>query len=267
MTAPLSRLTVLAQTSSLLVTSTATHGAGVGGAATFATGGIRLGMQQIIVQEGLGALWKGHASTCLHRFPYSAVNFCIVDVCWKKFPELSNMSFKLLPGALGRAVAVTACYPLEVVRPRHMTQRGKSDSIVAALWHLRRSGIGMYQGLGTALVATVPSHALCFSTYKYLSDRIARGPDGLKGAFTSSCLVGGVSGLVGTVTTFPLDMLRRRMQVKGMDHTLPQRTCMAEAIHVWRVEGMRGFYRGMTPELLKAFPSVAITFGLYECLR
>ena len=35
-------------------------------------------------------------------------------------------------------------------------------------------------------------------------------------------------------------------------------------IRIWRNEGVRGFYRGLLPNILKVVPAVSISYAVYE---
>lgn len=68
-----------------------------------------------------------------------------------------------------------------------------------------------------------------------------------------------------SIVTYPLDVLRRRMQMRGqMGDRYPYHNSMHAVITIYRVEGVGGFYKGMLPNLLKVAPLVAITFITYE---
>lgn len=41
----------------------------------------------------------------------------------------------------------------------------------------------------------------------------------------------------------------------------------SEAKTLFQREGIRGFYRGLAPELLKVTPMVGFTFGTYEAMK
>lgn len=271
LTAPLSRLTVLAQTSTLLDQTSllSVHGANLHSAtprASFATCSIGRGLVDIINREGAAALWKGNFLTCLHRFPYTGIKFLVIESCWRHAPKVCSGSpfGLLLPGALAGGVAVVACYPLEVVRTRCMAGQGNSERLGACLKQiLRQEGVtGMFRGVDMALAVTVPSVSISVCIYKALSDRLSDAPP-----MATSFLAGGLSGIAGSTLTFPMDVLRRRLQVMSMDPDLPRRGWVREAAHIWHTEGAPGFWRGLTPELAKVFPSVAITFMTFEWLR
>jgi len=45
--------------------------------------------KKIISREGYPAFWKGNGTSCLHRFPYSAINFYVYE---KAFTTLGSIS-------------------------------------------------------------------------------------------------------------------------------------------------------------------------------
>jgi solute carrier family 25 phosphate transporter 23/24/25/41 len=79
---------------------------------------------------------------------------------------------------------------------------------------------------------------------------------------------GCVSGFLTATATFPLDVIRRRMQVYGRQH-------QGEPVSYSRIirqitsqgHGLRGFYVGILPEYCKVVPGVAIAFCTYEQLK
>ena len=65
--------------------------------------------------------------------------------------------------------------------------------------------------------------------------------------------------------TYPLDVLRRRMQMRGvMWDRYPYRNSFHAVVTIFEREGVGGFYKGMLPNMLKVAPLVAITFVTYE---
>lgn len=60
--------------------------------------------------------------------------------------------------------------------------------------------------------------------------------------------------------THPLDVVKKRFQVAGLQRSLsygarvrPETTTALRAciLHIWRTEGMAGFFKGLSPSLLK----------------
>jgi solute carrier family 25 phosphate transporter 23/24/25/41 len=77
-----------------------------------------------------------------------------------------------------------------------------------------------------------------------------------------------VSGFLTATATFPLDVIRRRMQVYGRQHqgqAVSYSQIMRQITSQGR--GLRGFYVGILPEYCKVVPGVAIAFCTYEQLK
>lgn len=75
--------------------------------------------------------------------------------------------------------------------------------------------------------------------------------------------MGGMAGIFAQTCCFPLDTVRRRMQLKGRPykHTLDAFRTIA------RDEGFRGFYRGMVPNAIKVIPNNAIRFLVFTQIK
>lgn len=262
--APFTRLTVLAQTSTLVATCQFASANSIN-----VERGMFHVMSQIHKQEGLTALWRGNTLTLIHRFPFTGMQFGIMEVLKRKLPSSMEHQWwgKFVPGAVAAAVAVGSCYPLEIVRTRVMAESGGTHMRGIQGWStfchiLEKEGVaGLYRGVGVAMAVCVPSLATCYATYaKVQRHGRAKGFPETEVTF----MAGGIAGLAGSTLTFPLDVIRRRRQVMGMDPSVPVRNWRAEALHILKSDGLPGFYRGLGPELLKVFPTAALIFLTYE---
>merc|ERR1719500_1404558 len=97
--------------------------------------------------------------TCLHRFPYTGINFMVNDCCWRLRPDLkTSVIGSLIPGAIAGCAGTMVCYPLEVVRTRCMTQRSQVGLLKTSISILRTEGFcSMYRGSDMALAVSIPS--------------------------------------------------------------------------------------------------------------
>lgn len=75
--------------------------------------------------------------------------------------------------------------------------------------------------------------------------------------------MGGIAGTVAATVCYPLDTIRRRMQMKGVMYN-NQLDAFAT---IWKTEGARGFYRGWAANTIKVVPQNAIRFVSYEVLK
>ena len=66
-----------------------------------------------------------------------------------------------------------------------------------------------------------------------------------------SLACGGAAGLISSTVTFPLDLIRRRMQLEGQGGLRRYRGYADVARAVFRSGGLKGFYAGIIPEYYK----------------
>jgi len=85
--------------------------------------------------------------------------------------------------------------------------------------------------------------------------------------FIESLICGATSGICSSIITFPIDVVRRRLQVLGLHRPNQRQGPWEEVTRVLRKEGPRGLYRGLVPELLKVTPMVGFTFCTYEFMK
>ena len=85
-------------------------------------------------------------------------------------------------------------------------------------------------------------------------------------ALTLGC--GALSGIASTLTTFPFDTVRRRMQIQNLHLEVSERRTGPEQLRaILTQEGVKGMYRGLPPELLKVVPMVGTMFLAYEYMK
>lgn len=274
-TAPLARLTILFQVQGL---QAATCG-GIG----FST---RLGtlaaLQHIIRREGVRALWKGNGVTIIHRLPYSSVNFYTyeqVNELWKKhMPESSPLGpaepvvRRLVAGGVAGLTACTVAYPLDLVRTLLAAQTGPQyhrgiGQIISTI--VQTEGVrGLYRGLGATLMQVGPSLAVNYAAYETIRSHWLSKTDRTTPTVGMSLACGSLAGLVSSTATFPLDLVRRRMQLQGQGGTRVVYRSFGSALRsIAAKEGVRGLYAGILPEYYKVIPGVAVAFMTYELLK
>jgi len=130
-----------------------------------------------------------------------------------------------------------------------------------------------YRGLTMGLVGVFPYAAIDLSTFEYLKGRLARynaralgchEEDALPGSFATGC-IGAFSGALGASTVYPINLLRTRLQAQGTVLHPPTYTGIWDvAERTIKQEGVRGLFKGITPNLLKVVPAVSITYVVYE---
>ncbi|MED6133884.1 hypothetical protein PIB30_032348 [Stylosanthes scabra] len=270
-TAPLARLTILFQVQGM-------HS----DVAALSKPSIWFEASRIVNEEGFRAFWKGNMVTIVHRLPYSAVNFYAYEHYKNLLQSLigenhsgntsKNLFVHFVGGGLAGITAASATYPLDLVRTRLAAQR--SDVYYRGISHAfsticREEGFfGLYKGLGATLLGVGPNIAISFSVYEALrSFWKSRRPDDSTVMVSLAC--GSLSGIASSTATFPLDLVRRRMQLEGAGGRarVYNSGLFGTFRRIVQNEGLRGLYRGILPEYYKVVPGVGIVFMTYETLK
>merc|ERR1740117_2574643 len=132
-------------------------------------------------------------------------------------------------------------------------------------------------------MSVVPMVALNFTLYDHFFQLYSG--FGLPNVFQTLC-AGATSGAMSSSIFFPIDLLRRQMQMVGVGGRKPVYGGVLDAVsqvyntgagrssalpwsglrlhrHFW---GFREFFRGLLPELIKVVPNSAILFSLQKSL-
>jgi len=200
-----------------------------------------------------------------------------------KRAEDSPAGHKFVAGAMAGTIACLACYPLDLVRTRLTTElegmehyRGIVDAFRKI--YATEGMLGFYSGVGPTLLVAVPNFAISYTVYGTLKEYTLddelfynlRKIDAESGesrlGFGLTILCGAASGILATLVTFPMDTIRRRMQIQNLhipnvEDRLSSRQQFTKLVSN---EGLTSLYRGLTPELLKVVPMVGTMFVVYE---
>jgi solute carrier family 25 thiamine pyrophosphate transporter 19 len=192
---------------------------------------------------------------------YSAIQFTTYRTVTLTVQRLAGDRHKLphaaesfIAGASAGAVATTATYPLDLLRTRFAAQ-GKEKvytSLIGSIRDIARyeGPAGFFRGLSAAVGQIVPYMGIFFASYETL--RLPMGH--LHLPFGSGDVAAGVMASVTAKTAvFPLDLIRKRLQVQGptrgryVHRNIPvYRGVWRTAREIVRAEGYRGLYRGLT---------------------
>ena len=93
----------------------------------------------------------------------------------------------------------------------------------------------------------------------------------------ANSLCGAAGGLASGIVTCPLDVIKTKLQAQGAWHSgdgghlapsaAAYRGMIGTTRTIWREEGIRGMYRGLTPMILGYLPTWAVWFTVYDRAR
>ncbi|XP_055804608.1 folate transporter 1, chloroplastic-like isoform X3 [Solanum dulcamara] len=133
----------------------------------------------------------------------------------------------------------------------------------------------LYKGLMPGLFMQVTHGAIQFTAYEefrkvLVSSKAQENENTLATAAdlldsVDYATLGASSKLAAILTTYPFQVVRSRLQQRPSTTGVPR---YMDSWHVVketaRFEGVRGFYRGITPNMLKNVPAASVTFIVYE---
>ncbi|XP_048590205.1 mitochondrial folate transporter/carrier [Nematostella vectensis] len=179
----------------------------------------------------------------------------------------------LLAGVIAGWGTLTVTNPIWVVKTRMCLQYGDGagqtkkytgmmDAFIK-IW--RQEGLrGLYKGYAPGLIG-VSHGALQFMAYEELKKANSvyfNRPIKQKQTSLEYLVMASLSKIFAASATYPYQVVRSRLQ---NHNTLGQYKGAIDIIQkVWRFEGIRGFYKGMVPSVLRVTPACAITFLVYE---
>ncbi|KAE8368085.1 mitochondrial carrier domain-containing protein [Aspergillus caelatus] len=272
--APLERIKILFQTSNPLFLRYSARWNGLIEAAS-----------HLRTSHGISALFKGHSASLIRVFPYAGINFLAYEQLQHAIiisPETDTPFHRFLCGSTAGAISTIFTYPLELIRIRlaFETEQNKDSSWfrIARRIYFERGGNGsllnFYQGIAPTMLGILPYAGTSFVTHDLVRDQLRspffapytleKGSSTRLTAIAQLCC-GAIAGIVAQTVAYPIDILRRRMQVGSV---VGSRSGILETVRRVTLErGVRGFYVGMTIGYMKMAPMVATSFYVYDRMK
>ncbi|PRT56697.1 Mitochondrial carrier protein LEU5 [Wickerhamiella sorbophila] len=250
--------------------------------------GLNRALSHIFSSEGALGLFRGHSVTLLRVFPYAAIKFVAYEqvraVCIPS-KDYETHFRRFLSGSISGVASVFCTYPLDVVRVQ-LAYRSHDKSRHRLLKAIK--GIGYqasekfrisnyYSGFIPTVIGMVPYAGVSFlahdTCHDILRSKLLRRfavdsekkprMDGKAPLQNWAELVaGGTSGMLAQTASYPLEIVRRRMQVAGINNA--RKSIAQTAATVFKESGVRGFFIGLSIGYIKVIPMFACSFFVYE---
>ena len=178
--------------------------------------------------------------------------------------------------------AVAVVTPMEVVKIRMQAQyHSLSDPLDvpkyrsaphAALTVIREEGFTtLWRGVTLTAVRQGSNQAVNFTAYTEFKEQLQKLQPQYQNQNLPSyqtTLIGLVSGAMGPFSNAPIDTIKTRLQRTPAEpgQSAIQRVTLI-AKDMFRQEGAKAFYKGITPRVMRVAPGQAVTFTVYEWLK
>ncbi|XP_017074521.1 mitochondrial ornithine transporter 1 [Drosophila eugracilis] len=185
-----------------------------------------------------------------------------------------------LAGSLGGAAQVYVSQPLDTVKVKLQTfpeaYRGMLDCFLSTY---RKDGFfrGLYAGSVPAVFANVAENSVLFAAYggcqKFVTFVVGKETSTELTTVENAC-AGSLAACFSTLTLCPTELIKCKLQaLREMKqliepaHPDDMRTPWTLTRYIWRTEGIRGFYRGLSSTFMREMPGYFFFFGSYEGTR
>ena len=147
---------------------------------------------------------------------------------------------------------------------------------------------GLYRGQSVTFLREAQAYGVWFLTFEYLMNLDMRRNSYTRDQISSVKLAfyGGLAGEALWISSYPFDVVKSKMQSDGFAaasstssssqssrppagpiYPAQRYSSMRDCFNqTWREEGMRGFWRGIGPTLIRALPVSAGTFAVVELI-
>lgn len=221
-------------------------------------------------QHGFTALWRGNSATMVRILPYAALQYCSheqfkvmlkVDTNERK---KNRKARSFLAGSLAGLVSSVCTYPLDLARARMAVSNSDKVRLIDIFKTVvNKDGyLALYRGCLPSVLGIVPYAGVTFFTYETAKRLHYEYTGKEEPHHLQRMAFGALAGLLGQSASYPLDVIRRRMQTSEL------RLNMTETIMRILVDPspFRSMYRGMSLNWVKGPISVGISFTTFDLL-
>ncbi|KAI8072560.1 mitochondrial carrier domain-containing protein [Gongronella butleri] len=185
--------------------------------------------------------------------------------------ELEDVAFGSIAGMVGKVVE----YPFDTIKVRlqtqpadHATFRGPLDCFATTV---RRQGVigGLYKGMTIPLIGAMLENATLFVGYRQLQ-RVIRLHTGqldesVPLPMSQLLLASAGAGALASVVLTPVELIKCKLQIQLDTHHERYRGPWHVITHLWgQQHGLRAYYRGFVPTLVRESGATVCWFGPYE---
>jgi len=240
--------------------------------------------KSILKNEGISAFYKGTLS------PLIGISFCVAiqfgsNEIAKNYFSNRNLSLKnsskleikdyIYCGMFAGACNSLVISPVELLRIQMQVQTNTGSekskytgTIDCARKIFSSNGFkGIYQGYSATLFREVPAYAVYFGLYESLMGLSEKKYGNRKDIPLLKVMTyGALSGLFLWISTFPHDVIKSYIQADDPKNR-KYNSIVSTSKLIYKEKGLGGFFKGLTPCLIRAPPINAATFLTFEMVQ
>ncbi|XP_016981514.1 mitochondrial coenzyme A transporter SLC25A42 isoform X2 [Drosophila rhopaloa] len=235
-------------------------------------------LQNTYANEGVLALWRGNSATMARIVPYAAIQFTAHEQ-WRRILHVdkdgsNTKGRRFLAGSLAGITSQSLTYPLDLARARmavtdRYTGYRTLRQVFTKIW-VEEGPRTLFRGYWATVLGVIPYAGTSFFTYETLKREYYEMVGSNKHNTLVSLAFGAAAGAAGQTASYPLDIVRRRMQTMRVNTASGDRypTILETLAKIYREEGIKnGFYKGLSMNWIKGPIAVGISFSTYDMIK
>ncbi|XP_044361929.1 mitochondrial carrier protein CoAc2-like [Triticum aestivum] len=247
--------------------------------AEFRGSGLIGSFRTIYRTEGPLGFYRGNGASVARIVPYAALHYMAYEEYRRwiilGFPNVQQGPvLDLVAGSIAGGTAVVSTYPLDLVRtkmayqvkgavslslrePTEQVYKGILDCLKTVY---RQNGLkGLYRGMAPSLYGIFPYSGLKFYFYEKMKTRV---PEEHRKDIIPKLACGSVAGLLGQTITYPLDVVRRQMQVQALSSSnlVKGKETFGSLAMIVKQQGWKQLFSGLSINYLKTYAAGTVQF-------
>jgi len=223
--------------------------------------------------------------------PNTALRFFFYDYFKQKSRAIKGIKyegkFKLLikneASLLSGFFTMLLTYPFDLARTRVALDLAKTNE--ERLYNgvfdffnktIRSEGVSaLYKGFGLSCLGFIPYMFVAFSCYDTMKEYFSLDvrlkskteTDKLHHNIMKLTFLGIFSGGFAQFVTYPIDTIRRRVQINQIPTSKKYQGTLEIMYKMISEEGIKSFYNGLTPSIMRIAPAAAIQFCVFDLCK
>lgn len=188
---------------------------------------------------GATGFYRGLMSPLILRSSVKGFLFSSYDLIYKNLSiarsPYSNMA---ISGLIAGMISSFACSPMELIKISNQQNIPFRQTL------LKKGPLALLRGLPQTILRESPYYTLYFPLYHICKEN-------------NVPFAGGIAGTIPWIVTYPLDVIKTHSQDPKQKLSLQ---------NFYLIYGIKGFYNGLLPTILRAFPTHFVTWTVYDWL-
>ena len=212
--------------------------------------------------------FRGSGIACLRQsFGFGLYSFFTTEfiILSKKIaPEYNKYLMYSFSAATAKILALLTTTPLVLLKTRQeiLTYQNSLISIARNVM-IRDSFKGFFKGTSSLFYRETIYSLLHYGLYRYLQDNISR-----KETWIEKLIPAISAGVIALLVSHPFEVIRNRIQSDDsvLDDAKRYKNVRHAIKKIHKIEGIKGFFRGLVPRLLRRPLNSGVTWMTYDLI-